>query len=77
MSYTTDDLTAIRQAIVDLGKGKRVVQVKSANGKTLTYQAADLPSLERIEASIKTELARAGSTKARSRTRHITTSKGL
>lgn len=77
MSYTQQDLTDVRAAIVALGKGARVAQIRMANGKTVSYQAADLKELKEIEARIVSELARAGDTKPRSRTRLVTTGKGL
>lgn len=74
MSYTAADLTATQRAIARLGAGESVVNVRWANGKSISYSITDLPSLERIEVKIKRALAPAS---ARSRTRLYRTSKGL
>ena len=74
MSYTAADLTATQRAIARLGAGESVVQVRWANGKTVTYSITDLPSLERVEEKIKRALTPAS---ARRRTRYYLTSKGL
>ena len=77
MSYTADHLAEVRQAIVDLGTSKQVVQIRSANGKTLTYRAAQLDELQAVEARIVADLAKASSTTTRTRTRMVRTHKGL
>lgn len=77
MSYTAENLAEVRQAIIDLGTSQQVVSIRQANGKTLTYRTADLAELEAVEARIVSEIARAASTKTRSRTRLVVTSKGL
>jgi len=77
MSYSADDLTATQRAIAKLGAGETVAQVRWANGKTISYNITDLPSLERIESKIRAELARADPTKSRRRSIFYRTSKGL
>lgn len=77
MSYTADDLTATQRAIAALGAGESVTQVRWANGKTISYNVTDLPSLERIESKIRMELAKADPSSKRRRTHFFRTSKGL
>ena len=76
MSYTQEDLTATQRAIAGLGAGERVVQVKWSNGKTITYQLADLDTLERIERKIQRALNAAAGNRLR-RSRQYLTGKGL
>lgn len=77
MSYTEDDLTAVKRAIAALGAGESVVQVRWANGKTVTYQITDLDTLERIENKIRKDLFNATPGSRKTRTRIYRTSKGL
>ena len=72
MAYTTDQLAAVRQAIIDLSTGQRVVSI-THNGRTVQYAQTDINKLRELERTI------AGSLKTgrRSRTRFAVTSKGL
>lgn len=72
MAYTTEQLTAVRQAIIDLTTGQRVVSI-TRNGRSVQYAQADLTKLRDLEQTIAGSL-RVG---RRSRTRHAVTSKGL
>lgn len=75
MAYTTGQLAEVRQAIIDLSTGKRVVSV-SQNGRTVQFDRTGLPELETLEARIAGSLA-AQSGRRRSRTRLVMTNKGL
>ncbi|MFK4014890.1 gpW family head-tail joining protein [Cobetia marina] len=75
MAYTAEQLAQVRQAIIDLGTGARVVSV-THNGRTVQYAASRIEDLRSLERSIVEGLASA-SRRRRSRTRYTTTSKGL
>lgn len=72
MSYTTQDLANIRQAILDLATGQRVVSFTSANGKSTTFGQTDLVKLEALERRLSQKIGG-----KLSRTRRVITSKGL
>lgn len=61
MAYTSTHLTDIENAIIALGKGTRVVQVRSADGDMVSYGLADLPQLQKLRDEIKAEVNAAGS----------------
>ena len=75
MAYTADDLAQVRKAIIDLASGQRVTMVVH-NGRTVQYARTDIDKLRSIEREIASDLGRAAG-KRRSRTRYVTTSKGL
>ncbi|MAT91387.1 MAG: hypothetical protein CME59_02175 [Halioglobus sp.] len=78
MAYTQQDLESVQQALLDAVQGNRVLQVRSANGKTLVYQGASPEQIERMKLLIEADLQKqAAAGRRRSRTRHIFTSKGL
>ena len=74
MAYTSDDLTAVQAAIMELAKGKRVVKITFSNGETVEYGATSLAELELLRAEIQSDLAAAAGTRRFIRTM---TSKGL
>jgi len=76
MAYTTEQLAEVRQAIVDLGLGKRVVSI-TYQGRTVQYAATDLTKLRALERTIAADLASQSATRRPSRTRQTITSKGL
>ncbi len=51
MSYTRDDLTAVRQAKKDLVFGKRVGQV-TVMGQTIRYDSVTLEEMTQLESQI-------------------------
>jgi len=73
MAYTSDDLSEISRAIVDLGAGKRVVRVSKGDGM-IEYGQADLAALKMIEARIISSLNSLSGKKSCFR---VSTSKGL
>lgn len=75
MAYTTEDLTQVRRAIVDLASGQRVTRI-TKDGRTVEYQSGDLGDLQALERLIAEELL-APNVRRRSRTRLVTTTKGL
>lgn len=75
MAYTTEQLAEVRQAIIDLSTGKRVVSI-SQNGRKVDFDRTGLPELETLESRIAGQLA-AQAGRRRSRTRLVMTSKGL
>lgn len=75
MAYTTEQLAEVRQAIIDLSTGKRVVSI-SQNGRKVDFDRTNLPELETLESRIAHGLA-AQSGRRRSRTRLVMTNKGL
>lgn len=75
MAYTADDLARVRQAIVDLASGQRVTSV-THNGRTVQYASADINKLRALEREIVTAL-QSDAQRTRTRTRHVTTTKGL
>lgn len=74
MAYTPEQLAEVRQAIVDLGLGKRVVSV-THNGRTVQFAQTDIDKLRDLERTIAATLIPAN--KRRTRTRSVMTSKGL
>lgn len=75
MAYTNQQLTEVRQAIVDLGTGARVTRI-SQNGRTVEFGEVDLPKLRALEREIASAL-QLQSAKQRTRTRQVITAKGL
>ncbi len=65
-------LQAYEKALDDLIMGQSVTQVRTANGKTLTFAQADKKGLESKIAQLKRQNRR-----HRTRTRQVFTSKGL
>ena len=51
MSYTKDDLTAVRKAKVDLALGKRIGSVK-VMGQDISYESCSLASMTTLENQI-------------------------
>lgn len=76
MAYTAEQLAQVRQAIIDLSTNKTVVRVTS-NGRTVEYAQSDLSKLQALERQIAADVAAASLTTRRTRTRYVTTSKGL
>ena len=58
MAYTEQDLEAVRQAIIDLASGNRLVRVQIGDQVT-QYAEVDLPKLEALEARIESAVAAA------------------
>ncbi|HCL24246.1 MAG TPA: phage tail protein [Halomonas sp.] len=75
MANTPEQLAEVRQAIVDLATGKRVVSINQ-NGRQVQFAQADLPALQSLENQIAERL-QALSKRRRSRTRLVMTNKGL
>lgn len=73
MAYTTDDLSEISRAIVELGAGKRVVRVSKGDGM-IEYGQASLIELRSIETALITSLNAARGKRSCLR---VATSKGL
>lgn len=73
MAYTAEQLAQVRQAIIELSTGARVVSV-THNGRTVQYGASKLADLRALERAMQDSLATDG---RRRRTRFATTSKGL
>lgn len=73
MSYTQEDLEKLQAARMDLATGQSVTQVRTSNGKTLTFSPASRGLLEQMIAEAKRSL----SPKLQTRTRMVITSKGL
>lgn len=57
MSYTSDDLAAVRKAKVDLVSGKRVGQV-TVRGRTIRYQESSLSEMQALETEILSAINR-------------------
>ncbi|MBR9923665.1 MAG: phage tail protein [Gammaproteobacteria bacterium] len=74
MAYTPEQLAEVRQAIVDLGLGKRVVSV-THNGRTVQFAQTDIDKLRDLERTIAATLIPAN--KRRTRSRIVMTSKSL
>ena len=74
MAYTPEQLAEVRQAIVDLGLGKRVVSV-THNGRTVQFAQTDIDKLRDLERTIAASLI--PDSRRRTRTRSVMTSKGL
>lgn len=75
MAYTPEQLAEVRQAIIDLSTGKRVVSI-TKNGRTVQFDRTGLPELEALEYRIKADM-KAQTGKRRTRTRLVMTNKGL
>lgn len=74
MAYTAEQLAEVRKAIVDLGTGQRVVSI-TQNGRTVQFAQTDINKLRDLERTIAASLIPVNQRK--SRTRYVTTSKGL
>lgn len=74
MAYTTDDLTAVESAIVELATGKRVVKISFSNGEVVEYAPSSVNDLKVLRSEIQGELNSDAGTKRYFRT---ITSKGL
>ena len=74
MAYTTDDLSAVQAAIIELATGKRVVKIAFSNGETTEYAASSINALKVLRSDIQGELNSANNVKRYFRT---VTSKGL
>lgn len=72
-NYTVEDLQAVRRAKLELARGERVTRFEH-NGRKVEYAAADLAKLDQLERSIRVSLR---SQRKASRTRYVTSSKGL
>ena len=55
MSYTEADLNNVKNALLNLAMGKRVVSVSLAN-KSIQYAQADMEKLEKLLAVIQADL---------------------
>jgi len=75
MAYTPEQLAEVRQAIVDLGLGKRVVSV-TQNGRTVQFAQTDIDKLKALAREIAEALPNS-TVRRRTRTRIVMTSKGL
>lgn len=73
MAYTAEQLAQVRQAIIELSTGARVVSV-THNGRTVQYAASRLADLRALERAMQDSLA---ADNRRRRTRRVVTSKGL
>lgn len=58
--YTTADRDAVKNAIIDLATGKRVVQT-DIGGKTREFHRVDLEKLRNLLSAIQADLATGGS----------------
>lgn len=76
MAYTADQLTQVRQAIIDLSTGKQVVRV-TKDGRTVEFAHSDIAKLRDLEREISADVAASTFGHRRTRTRHVLTSKGL
>lgn len=77
MAYTSDDLRDVRRAIVDLSTGKQITRI-TKDGRSVEYASADLEKLRQLERHIADVVASANPGRhRRTRTRYVTTSKGL
>lgn len=74
LDYTPEQFAEVRQAIVALSTGQRVVSI-THNGRTVQYAQANLGDLKALARDMRAELAAAQG--RRRRTRLVTTSKGL
>lgn len=74
MAFTSDDLTAVQTAIMELATGKRVVKITFSNEETVEYGAASLAELKLLKSEIQSDLSAAAGTRRYIRTM---TSKGL
>lgn len=59
MAFTESDLDKIKDAIIALATGERVVQV-TVDGRTTQYAQADLDKLKSLRSEIQSELGTAG-----------------
>ena len=75
MAYTTAELAQVRQAIIDLSTGQQATRI-TKDGRTVEFATTDLNKLRALERDIVSGLQSAA-TRRRSRTRYVTTSKGL
>lgn len=59
MAYTKEHLAQIEQAIIDLGRGERVVEVRFGPGDSTRYAITGMEELKRLRDQIRAELAAA------------------
>lgn len=59
MGYTTEDLATVREAILALATGERVVSV-TIRGRTTQYSQVSLPDLRALAAEIEGSVSGAG-----------------
>lgn len=57
MDFTSDDLASVNRAILALGTGERVAEVRFADGRTVKYSEATLPALLAIRDLIRSDLS--------------------
>lgn len=60
MAYTQAQLDQVEQAIVDLARGERVVEVRFGPGDSTRYATAELPQLIELRDRMKAEILAAG-----------------
>jgi hypothetical protein len=53
--YTENDLTLIKQAILELAGGRRVVSL-SINGREIRYGQAELPQLQALAIEVQNDI---------------------
>lgn len=56
MAYTQAQLDQVEQAIVDLARGERVVEVRFGPGDATRYATAELPQLIELRDRMKAEI---------------------
>lgn len=76
MAYTKDHLAQVEQAIVDLARGERVVEVRFGPNDSSRYATAELPQLLELRDTIKAEVL-AASNGRRIRGYRLNHSRGL
>lgn len=74
MAYTPEQLAEVRQAIIALSTGQRVVSI-TKDGRKVDFAQANLGDLRELERTMASNLA--ALTRRRSRTRLVMTGKGL
>ncbi len=73
MSYTSEDLQSVQEAIIKLATGERVVQVRVGD-QLIEYAPADMEALRTLKGEISLALSTA---ETRPRYVRTTTSKGV
>lgn len=74
MAYTQANLDTVKQALIDLGAGKRTVKVV-IGGDSKEYAQVSLDKLRDLKVEIEEDLTKAAGTD--SRYVHLTSSKGF
>lgn len=59
MAYTQAQLDQVEQAIVDLARGERVVEVRFGPNDTTRYATAELPQLIALRDTMRAEIVAA------------------